>query len=331
MFRDQKVYNILIIEDNLGDFTIVEDLLEEKMAHAKIERAINFKTAFDILSGNSCSYDVILLDLSLPDKNGQPLIDAMLEAALECPIIILTGYSDIDFGIKSISQNISDYLLKDELTTTTLYKSIVYAIERQKVISQLKESEKSYSDLFHLSPQPMWVYDVESLQFLSVNDSAIKNYGFTEEEFLSMTIKDIRPAEDITLLEDSLENTKNNEHLFAKEIYRHKKKNEEIINVEVHSNIIYINDRKAELILANDITERLKYIQAIEEQNKRFQEIAWTQSHIVRAPLARMMSIVNLIKDLKATTQESEELLNHFVDSSNELEHDLAKMILNYK
>jgi PAS domain S-box-containing protein len=72
---------------------------------------------------------------------------------------------------------------------------------------------------------------------------------------------------------------------------------------------------------AKDITERFNHIKAIEKQNEKLREIAWIQSHIVRAPLARMIGIVNLIKELKTESQESESLLGYLVDSCNELDN----------
>src|SRR5690606_34852793 len=112
----------------------------------------------------------------------------VMALAKSTPVIVLTGYSDIDFGIKSLSMGISDYLLKEELSATSLYKSIMYSIERKEIYRTLKESEKRYKDLFHLSPEPMWLYDVETLKFLDINNAAIKHYGFSREEFLNMTI-----------------------------------------------------------------------------------------------------------------------------------------------
>ena len=61
----------------------------------------------------------------------------------------------------------------------------------------LKDSERRYRTLFESNPHPMWVYDVESLKFLTVNDAAVAHYGYSREEFLAMTIMDIRPVEDI--------------------------------------------------------------------------------------------------------------------------------------
>src|SRR5690606_12859842 len=127
------------------------------------------------------AFDVILLDLTLPDMSGKELICEILKIAPDRPVVILTGYLDIEFSIQSISMGISDYLLKDELNGTSLYKTIIYCIERRKRTTQLKESEKRYCDLFHLNPQPMWVYALNSLKFLDVNAAAIDHYGYTRE------------------------------------------------------------------------------------------------------------------------------------------------------
>jgi light-regulated signal transduction histidine kinase (bacteriophytochrome) len=76
-----------------------------------------------------------------------------------------------------------------------------------------------------------------------------------------------------------------------------------------------------------DITERIQYIKAIEKQNEKLQQIAWTQSHVARAPLARMMGIVSLIKEMDSTSSEFEDLLNHFLDSGAELDKIIRKIV----
>ncbi|MCX6221188.1 MAG: PAS domain S-box protein [Bacteroidia bacterium] len=73
-------------------------------------------------------------------------------------------------------------------------------IDRKQIEGALEESENKYRSLFANNPQPMWIYDLETLAFLEVNQVAINHYGYSKEEFLSMTIKDIRPAEDIPAL-----------------------------------------------------------------------------------------------------------------------------------
>src|SRR5690606_35301680 len=143
-------------------------------------------------------------DLSLPDANGEILISNIISLAHDIPVIVLTGFGNKEFGFKSLSYGVSDYLLKDELTASQLSKSIIYSIERQKFSRRLNESEEKYKKLFQLSPVPMWIYDWESLQFLYVNDAAIHHYGYSKAEFLSKTIREIRPAEDLPKLYDAI-------------------------------------------------------------------------------------------------------------------------------
>jgi PAS domain-containing protein len=92
-------------------------------------------------------------------------------------------------------------LLK-ELVSNLAYgiASLRNATERRRTESALRESEQRYRKLFASNPHPMWVYDVETLEFLEVNNAAISNYGYSREEFSRMTIKDIRSHEDIPAL-----------------------------------------------------------------------------------------------------------------------------------
>ncbi|MDP2415299.1 PAS domain S-box protein [Daejeonella sp.] len=327
MVKFKMSCRVLVVEDNPGDLAIIEDFLTEQILNPFIAHASNFKQASEVLSAGDALFDIILLDLTLPHKGGQDLVTDILEAASLIPIIILTGYADIDFSTKSISKGISDYLIKDDLNSTTLFKSIIYAIERSKASLQLKESEKRYSDLFHLSPQPMWIFDLESYRFLKVNDAAVRNYGYTKNEFLSMTIKDIRPEEDIPIVEEAVNFYKEFDKRFAKAVYRHKRKNGDIIYVEIQSDIFYFKNRKARLILANDITERVQYIKTVEDQNKKLQDIAWIQSHVVRAPLARMMGIINILTEIKSEYTEYEEWFNNLVNCCNELDHIIRDIV----
>ena len=140
---------ILLIEDNPGDIALIEDYLSEYLDISGLAIAKNFKEASVYLNSPNANYDVILLDLSLPDKSGEELIKEVLSIGLTNPTIVLTGNSDLGFGIRSLSMGISDYLLKDDINPSSLYKSIIYTIERQRSRTELEESEKRYSELFH--------------------------------------------------------------------------------------------------------------------------------------------------------------------------------------
>ncbi|MEI9947155.1 MAG: PAS domain S-box protein [Chitinophagaceae bacterium] len=255
MKKDNNPYRILVVEDNPGDWVIIEDFLSDQILAPAIIQVDSFAEASGILNDPKTTFDIILLDLSLPDKNGQELITAMLQINSASPIIILTGYTDIEFSIKSISQGIFDYLLKDDLTAITLYKSITYAIERKKAISQLKDSEKRYSDLFNLSPQPMWVFNAETFAFIQVNKAASALYGYTEQEFLNMTLMDVKMEDDIATATKEIRKPIEGDGSF-KSTVMHQKKSGEIINVEIYSTPIIIDHKAYRSVIAIDVTEK---------------------------------------------------------------------------
>jgi len=116
------------------------------------------------------------------------------------------------------------------------------------------DREAQYRLLFEANPQPMWVYDVENLHFLAVNDAAVRHYGYSRAEFLAMTIKDIRPPEDVQLLADYRASF-TDEVDYAGE-WRHRKKDGTTINVEITATRLNFGGRRAEFVLAQDITER---------------------------------------------------------------------------
>lgn len=144
-------------------------------------------------------------------------------------------------------------------------------ITQQKLNEQkIQRSEKHYKYLFHNNPQPMLIYDNESFRFLEVNDVTVHHYGYSREEFLSMTIADIRPQEDI---EKAIEVVSNMEGKYNNVgIWRHRKKSGEIIFVEITNHLITYDNREARLVLINDVTERLKVHQTLEESEKSLNE-----------------------------------------------------------
>jgi len=198
--------------------------------------------------------------------------------------------------------------------------------ERKLSEIRITESEKRYSDLFHLSPQPMWVFDVATTMFLDVNEAAIAHYGYSRDEFLSMSIKQIRPDEDVKLVEQIILKKKAEKHVHHEQVFRHRIKTGRIIYVDVQSTTITHRGKQAKVVLANDITERLKYVKAVEEQNEKLKEISWMQSHMVRAPLAKIIGLVPLINDNAENMSERSKMLKYLQQSANELDEIIGSI-----
>ena len=328
MQKDNTAYHILVIEDNIGDYFLIEEYFSEYLFQHQLIHAETFQEAKKLLADESQKWDAIFLDLSLPDHSGEGLIVDILNMAIGVPVIALTGFSDLEFSKKSLSLGISDYLLKDELNSTVLYKTLVYAIERKKIVSNLQRSEKKYSDLFQLSPIPMLVIDRKAELIVDINEAAIQKYGYTREEFKSLSPITLWQNHENLNLKDLLHETSGRKSS-NKATFEHQCKNGEIITVEIDSASIHYSQGLADLLLVNDITEKNHYIQTIEKQNQTFHDIAWIQSHIVRAPLARLMGLVNVLEtETDPNTAEFQDILSYIKTSADELDtiiRDISK------
>ena len=133
---------------------------------------------------------------------------------------------------------------------------------RKQMEKALRNSEKQYRTLFETNPQPMWIYDLDSLRFLAVNNAALDHYGYSAEEFLQMTIKDIRPENDVPELLENVARVTSG--LDRAGMWCHRKKDGTPILVEITSHVIGFAERKAELVMVNDITDR-KHAEAEKE------------------------------------------------------------------
>jgi PAS domain S-box-containing protein len=217
--------------------------------------------------------------------------------------------------IISIINNLEDTVIKEFRLKNQLQKE---SIERLRNNELLKESEGHYRSLFFRSPSPMWVLDSISLRFLQVNEAAVKTYGYSDEEFLSMTIDDIKADEDsIDFLESQQGHNKRGAS--RTKIMQHHRKNGENFYVEVRFNSIPFRGKKATLGIARDMSEQMKYIKAIENQNKKLHEIAYIQSHLVRAPLARIIALVDLMS-INTDKEAAPEILSYLDQSAKEFD-----------
>lgn len=338
MIKDTKTYQVLLIEDNPGDVLLIEEYIKEYIRNPVIIHFDNFEQAKELLAKGEQELDVILLDLTLPNMQGEELIQAMMKIAGDVPVMVLTGFADMAFSVRSLELGVSDYLLKDDLTGFSLYKSIIHNIGRRKYIHELEQSRKQYDELFHHSPQPMWVYDMETLRFLDVNIAAEHKYGYSKAEFLQMELSDIRPEAEVDKLKEAVQNVREENIGYSSGNYLHKKKNGEIFPVEIHGNNIDYGPNPCRIITANDLTEINRKTDAIKLQNKRLQDIAWTQSHLVRAPLSRMMGLMDLLdfeevsesekefclKELRKSAYELDEIVHKIVKKSESIEFDEA-------
>ena len=125
--------------------------------------------------------------------------------------------------------------------------------EQQRSAAELQASEADFRQLFAANPQPMWVFDAETLAFLQVNDAAIRHYGYSRQEFLARRVVDIRPDSDVAPLLSHLEG---HDRQIVQGEWRHVLKDGRVIDVEVRSHRFVFESRPAVLVAVQDVTER---------------------------------------------------------------------------
>jgi CheY-like chemotaxis protein len=137
-----KGTSILVLENNPGDYILIEDFFFETFNGVKIQQNKDYKSALAFLKEKE-QVDVILLDLNLPDMRGLELVKNITKKFAQIPIIILTGYSDIELAKRSLELGVHDYLIKDEINPGLLHKSIEFAISRNSYVGQIEiQNEK---------------------------------------------------------------------------------------------------------------------------------------------------------------------------------------------
>jgi len=270
----EKVTGITITGIDITTRKIAEKVVEqkEKFFRTIVENSGDAVTIF--------SSDAKQLYVSSSIKN---ILGYSEEESLEVSIFSLIHPDDVEGAAKiweatfanpgkSIRGHIIRILHKDgtyrwmENTVTNLvddpiiggivsnFKDISDKIESEK---QLRDSQERYKHLFYNNPLPMWIFDPETYYFLEVNDASIVKYGYSREEFLQMTIKDIRPDDAVERLIASMNGRMEKNYNYSG-TWEHKAKNGDILDVEISSHPLELDGRQAILVLANDITERKK-------------------------------------------------------------------------
>lgn len=181
--------------------------------------------------------------------NEAPLTRAWLAA----PLIAQDGRN---MGAIQLCQKIAgDFTEYDEAVLVQVAQLASALIQKAASLHQARIAEREYRYLFDKNPNPMWVYDSKTLAFLAVNDAALRHYGYSREEFLAMTIRDIRPAEDVPALDAVIGKVLAAGVSTHQGQWRHRRRGGDLIEVEVTSYPIEFAQRDGRLTLIRDVTE----------------------------------------------------------------------------
>jgi diguanylate cyclase (GGDEF)-like protein/PAS domain S-box-containing protein len=189
---------VLVVEDNPTDARLLEVMLARLTAQGfRWRRVDRLSDALTLL--NQRRYDVVLLDLALPDSCGLDTIRRVRSTAADVPIVVLTGLDDESTGLASLREGAQDYLLKDELRPNLLSRALRYAIERQQILDDLcqtsealQRQESFLRAIVDANPNFIFVKD-ETGRFVLVNEAIATFYNTTPASMLGKTEVDINP------------------------------------------------------------------------------------------------------------------------------------------
>jgi len=265
MSRDNHPISILVVEDNPGDlFLLQEELHSTDLRIDGISSATTLGEARQVLSNKPI--DLVFLDLSLPDSFGLESYVKLQPFTSRVAVVLLTGLNDTKVALQALVMGAQDYLIKGDFDEKLLSRAIRYSMERMRNLQHLRESEERYRELFNNNPMPMWVFDADSLCFLEANSAAIQHYGYGQDEFLNMSLADLRLDGDRRRLTAEVAQVRVERDGIKKGILQHKKKNGQVIFVDMAWHWISYKSQPAVLVLANDVTERIQLEKELNEQ-----------------------------------------------------------------
>lgn len=278
---------ILHFENNCEDAQLVRETLARDGVEAEV-KCVDTERAYVAALAHE-DFDVILADYTLPSGDGLAALALAHTKRPGVPFIFVSGSPGEEIAIECLKSGATDYVLKHRVER--LAQAVRRALNElhvrdndQLAKNAWQASEDRYRQLFECNPVPMWVYDRETLRFLAVNNAAIKHYGYSREQFMAMTVEDIRPRERTPLLKDltgTLENSNESG------LWRHVKQDGTIILVDVTSHLIDFEGRPANLVLANDVRAQQDSEEALRKINLRL-EIALDQVKTKRSELTTM-------------------------------------------
>jgi PAS domain S-box-containing protein len=217
-------------------------------------------------------------------------------------------------GTKRTSISMLPVVINDKVTAVSVFGVDITEQEQNRMV--LLQSENRFYKMFSDNTAAMYLIDPETRAFIDVNPACEKLYGWSRTEFLEKTLNDVNVSTDNVNWQ--IEKLREERSGFF--VFKHYKKDGSVIDLEIASCMIIVDNQEIIYEIVHDITERNQYYAAVSDQNKLLKDIAWMQSHVVRAPLARIMGLVNLLEDEDFNELNQTEIIALITESATELD-----------
>lgn len=258
----KEKYRILLVEDDPGDAELVREYLsDEKKFH--IVHADNLFSALEHLHEET--FEIIILDLGLPDSVGLETVNRMKKYSLDIPIVVLTGNDDEEIGLKAVKSGAQDFVIKGVCAERMLKRIICYAVERHETMSKLHESEAQFRALSEFSPYAIMIYHDKNWVYANKMAEEITEYSI--EEILKMKVLDYVHPESIELIRENMVKRVAGENIPPYEFYLKSKSGKKKRGFLTGTRVNFKGKLSA-LISIVDITEQHHLKKTVERDDK---------------------------------------------------------------
>ncbi|AFY69950.1 multi-sensor signal transduction histidine kinase [Thalassoporum mexicanum PCC 7367] len=195
---------ILLVEDSPSDALLWRRALQNLIPDGQVEHAPTMAAAIDFLAREDINFDVVLLDLSLPDSDGLDTINAINAHAPATPVVVLTSDDSDETALRALNVGVQDYLVKGQIIPKLLERTIRYAIERSQFLNQLRASEEKFRGAFDQTFQSMFLLSPTGI-IRAANQKALNFCCASLAAVLGLKLWDLRFWQDNRVYQDWLE------------------------------------------------------------------------------------------------------------------------------
>ncbi len=264
--------SVLLVEDNPGDARLLREVVREaEGAHIQLTHVDTLKKALERLSADQ--FDVIMLDLSLPDAEGLQTLVKTHAQAPTVPIVVLTGLDDEGLAIRAVREGAQDYLVKGQVTGQLLVRAMRYATERKRAVEALQRSEEYFRSLIENALDIITVLDIDgTVRYGSPSFERV--LGYEPRALEGQNLFTLVHPEDRNLLDTTLEHGAQNPGAAQRIVFRIRHQNEDWLVLEAIGKRFEKESTVAGYVLnSRDITERKRSEEAVRQANETLRAV----------------------------------------------------------
>lgn len=268
---NDEVCRLLLVEDSRGDAMVIQALLAEAGRRANVryvvEHVDSYAAARSQLQQAMLPFDVVLLDLGLPDSEGLGPVEELGRDFPALAVVVMTGLEDSDSAMEAVASGAQEYLPKGKVKPDELARVLRHAILRHRLEQTLRESEAEHRALFESNPHPIWVCEQNSTRFLAANAAAVRQYGWSAEEFLGKRLLDLSPEDELGEMMDFL---RGDAAVPPDRVWRHRTRNETELQVQLSLHSLEFFGEPAHLLMVRHVTDSARLGDALARSERRF-------------------------------------------------------------